>query len=75
VKAVAKKVTRNECCNNCIKSGGYFDVYKYEDNNDWFSGSPVFVNLCEYILVVIMSAVKLESNVSPTFAVLGIPDV
>src|SRR6185437_6963253 len=40
-----------------------------------YENSPVFVNLCEYVLVGMISAVKPESNASPAFAVLGIPDV
>ena len=40
-----------------------------------YENSPAFVNLCEYVLAGIMSAVNPESNASPAFAVLGVPDV
>ena len=40
-----------------------------------YGNSPLFVNLCEYVLAGIMRAVKPESNASPALAVLGVPDV
>jgi predicted secreted protein len=40
-----------------------------------YENSPGFINLCEYVLDGIISAVKPESNNSPALIVLGTPDV
>src|SRR4030095_13396022 len=40
-----------------------------------YEKSPGCINLCEYVLDGIISAVKPESNNSPALTVLGTPDV